>query len=155
MIYTRRKAKLLAAGVQPTLRRIIFLRSAVGRAVPLQRLIESPVNRGSSESKLESPLQSSAAVAGAVDFEAIRAALAQQLSAEIREVRESNGRDIAELQRELLGMRDCNDATQRMHAELLQVQQAVASLTAHVHTSQQSGGNGASAVAEAHRNQQL
>jgi hypothetical protein len=140
MLYTRRKAKLLAAGVQPTLRHILFLRRAIGRAVSLQRLIESPggdsVNRGSSESKLESPLQSSAAVAGAVDFEAIRAALAQQLSAEMREVRESNGRAIAELQRELRGMRECNDATQRMHAELLQVQQAVATLTAHVHTSQ-------------------
>jgi hypothetical protein len=39
MIYTRRKAKLLAVGVQPTLKRIVFFRAALGRAVSLQPLI--------------------------------------------------------------------------------------------------------------------
>ena len=121
MMYTRHKAKLLAAGVPPTLKNIIFLRTALGRAVSLQPLItQQHASSSTPASESESPSQSSAAaaVAATVDFEAIRAALAlqsqhsQKLSAEFREVRELNGRAIADLQREM------REANLRTNAEL-------------------------------------
>ena len=64
-------------------------------------------------------MQLSEVASGAVDF-AIRACtLAQKSSANMHEVSESNERDIVELQREWRGIREYNDATQRMHSELL------------------------------------
>ena len=40
-IYKKRKAKLEAKGVRPTLKHIIFYRSALARAVTLQPLIDA------------------------------------------------------------------------------------------------------------------
>jgi hypothetical protein len=42
-IYKKRKAKLEAKGVRPTLKHIIFYRSALARAVSLQPLIDAQV----------------------------------------------------------------------------------------------------------------
>jgi hypothetical protein len=39
-IYLRRKASLLAAGLQPTLMRLVFHSSAIARAVSLQPLVD-------------------------------------------------------------------------------------------------------------------
>jgi len=147
-MYTRRKAKLLAAGVQPTLKHIIFLRTALGRAVSLQPLITSQgvssSVQGGSASESESPSQSSAAaVAGAVHFEAIKSALAQQsqqLNAELREVRESNGRTHADLQRVHAEFLDIKNFKQQQRDTNHSLQQAVAFLTAQM---QQRGRNDA------------
>ncbi len=137
-IYNRRKADLVAVGVLPTLKRIVFFRTALGRAVSMQPLIAEQ-GGGSSFNRLpdsEPRSQSSrAAVAGAVDFEAIKAALAQQLqksqqfSADLGEMRESNGRLHAEVSQS-------NGHFSRLHAEFSQFKQqqhqAVASLTAQM-----------------------
>jgi len=141
MLYTRRKAKLLAAGVQPTLKHIIFLRTALGGAVSLQPLITSQGGssfiQGGPASESEWPSTSlAAAAAGAVHFEAIKAALAQQsqqVNAELREVRESNGRMHGDLQREV------RESIGRMHIEVSDMKQqqrdtnrSLASLTSQV-----------------------
>ena len=41
-MYKYRRGKLVAKGVQPTLKRLIFFRTALSRAVSLQPLIGSP-----------------------------------------------------------------------------------------------------------------
>ncbi len=54
-IYKKRKAKLEAKGVPPTLKHIIFYRSALARAVSLQPLIDAQVVANSeSVSQLQS-----------------------------------------------------------------------------------------------------
>ena len=139
MIYSRRKAKLEAAGIQPTLKHLIFFRTALGRAVSLQPLI--------AQQDGSSPIQASQydhlslnSAAGAVDFEAINTALAQQsqqyqqLSAEMRGSCASNGRLTADLQQELrasygrlhadlqkLLQRELSESNERLHAENVMV----------------------------------
>ncbi len=143
MIYSRRKAKLEAAGIQPLLKHIIFFRTALGRAVSLQPLIaqqdgsSSLISSSIQASQAETSSRSSgAAAAGAVDFEAVKTALAQQsqqyqqLSAEVRGSCALNGRLTADLQREL------RESSGRFHSELSEFKQqqheAIASLAAQV-----------------------
>jgi hypothetical protein len=164
MIYSRRKAKLEAAGIQPTLKHIIFFRTALGRAVSLQPLIAQQDGSLSIQASQFEPLSpnSVAASAGAVDFKAIKTALAQQsqqyqqLSAEMRGSCASNGRLTADLQQEMrasygrlhvdlqkLLQRELSESNERLHTELSELKQqqlqqqqqqhqAVASLAAQV-----------------------
>ena len=134
MIYSRRKAKLEAAGIQPTLKHLIFFRTALGRAVSLQPLIASGDRSSSIQDSQAAPVSrsSGAAAAGAVDFEAIKAALAQQ-SQQYQQLSgscASNGRLTADLQREL------RESNERLHADLSEFKQqqheAIASLAAQV-----------------------
>jgi hypothetical protein len=138
MIYSRRKAKLEAAGIQPTLKHLIFFRTALGRAVSLQPLIDSQDGSSSIQTSLSGlPSQyPGAAAAGAVDFEAVKTALAQQsqqqhqqLSLELREMRGSSGRLQTDLQREL---RECNVRLDSVQQQQQHQQQGFASLTAQV-----------------------
>jgi hypothetical protein len=46
MMYTHRKGKLEAKGIRPTLRHIIFFRSALARAMSLQPLIRAQDDAG-------------------------------------------------------------------------------------------------------------
>ena len=115
MIYSRRKAKLEAAGIQPTLKHLIFFRTALGPEVPMQRLMASRDGSSSIQVSLSEPPSpnSVAAAAGAVDFEAVKTALAQQ-SQQHKQGNAELRSDFDNLQREL---RDVRESNERLHAE--------------------------------------
>ena len=81
--------------------------------------------QGGPASESESPSPSSAAAAaGAVHFEAIKAALAQQsqqVNAELREVRESNGRMHAEISEMKQQQRDTNRSLASLTSQVLNI----------------------------------
>ena len=141
MIYSRRKAKLEAAGIQPTLKHLIFFRTALGREVPMQPLIAQQDGSSSIQVSLSEPPSpnSVAAAAGAVDFEEVKTALVQQ-SQQHKQANAELRSDFDNLQREL---RDVREANERLHAENVrlhsefsefkqQQHQVIASLAAQV-----------------------
>jgi hypothetical protein len=148
MIYSRRKAKLEAAGIQPTLKHLIFFRTALGREVPLQRLMASRDGSSSIQVSLSEPPSpnSMAAAAGAFDFDVVKTAMAQQ-SQQYQQLSDAMRSDFDNLQREVRELRESNERLHtenvHLHSELsefkqqqLQQQQqqhqAIASLAAQV-----------------------
>jgi hypothetical protein len=80
MMYKYRKGKLVAKGVQPTLKRIIFFRTALSRAVSLQPLIRQAGGDDFEPKPPPPSSSSSSASGGAAASEAVQAAILHQTS---------------------------------------------------------------------------
>jgi hypothetical protein len=80
MMYKYRKGKLVAKGVQPTLKRLIFFRTALSRAVSLQPLIRQAGGDDFEPKPPPPSSSSSSASGGAAASEAVQAAILHQTS---------------------------------------------------------------------------
>ena len=79
-MYKYRKGKLVAKGVQPTLKRLIFFRTALSRAVSLQPLIRQAGGDDFEPKPPPPSSSSSSASGGAAASEAVQAAILHQTS---------------------------------------------------------------------------
>lgn len=79
-MYKYRKGKLVAKGVHPTLKRLIFFRTALSRAVSLQPLIRQAGGDNFEPKPPPPSSSSSSASGGAAASEAVKAAILHQTS---------------------------------------------------------------------------
>jgi hypothetical protein len=76
-MYKHRRGKLEAKGIRPTLKHLIFFRTALSRAVSLQPLIHSS---GGANFEAKPPAQSSKASSTSAGDEAAQAVISNQVS---------------------------------------------------------------------------